>query len=443
MPTTVVFVHGYSVRSLSTYGLFPALLVAQGFRPADIELSAFDSLDNCVTCDDLAGALENRVALLESQGLDVTKTGFVVHSTGAIITRRWIMNRILHNRNAPAAAKLGLPSHFISLAGANHGSTLAQLGVTIVNRIRQEVQGADGVGQQVLTDLDYGSEFLRTLNSEWLGAVASGELSPVFCFSMIGDDHSALSDQLFWQTKENGCDSTVRICGANLNYSWLIAEPDASPPLLSSQATGLKVPHLVVPGFSHTGAKGIIDSVRAPSDAPFSALLGAFAVSDTGSYQALSGKWALATDAWNAAHPDDCSSLLIFRLTDESDRPITDNLILLSDSSGVAANVTPSLQAHQPIQNVVDGSVISFYVKNAAFIASRPHTVHIEARSGSPLVDYRDVDYVVSPQLQSLVQPNETTYVEVKLKRDVSGTYTIINFSTNPDVSKQWLPLPT
>jgi|HubBroStandDraft_4_1064222.scaffolds.fasta_scaffold00014_87 hypothetical protein len=443
MPKTVVFVHGYSVRTLSTYAQFPALLVAQGLARADIQLSAFDSLDNCVTCDDLAEGLEDRIASLESQGLDVTKTAFVVHSTGAIIVRRWLLNRILRNRTMPATARQNLPSHFVSLAGANHGSTLAQLGVTIVNRIREDVQGADGVGQQVLTDLDYGSAFLRRLNSEWIDVAAAGELAGVFCFSMVGDDHSELSDQLFWQTKENGCDSTVRICGANLNYSWLTADPDENPPLFNARSTTAEVPHLVLPGFSHTGTKGIIDSVRTAGDAPFSALLEAFAVTDAASYQALLVKWRDATNSWNVGHPDDCSSLLIFRLTDESGRPITDNLILLADSSNVAANVTPSLQSHQPTQNQVDGSVISFYVRNAAFMATQPHKVHIEARSGSPLVDYRNVDYVVSPTLQALVQPNEVTYVEVCLKRDVSNTYTLINFSTNPDFSQQWLPLPT
>lgn len=103
--------------------VFSALLVAQGFTRADIELSAFDSLDNCVTCDDLAEGLEDRMASLETQGFDVTKSAFVVHSTGAIIVRRWILNRILYNRTVPATAKR-LPSHFVSLAGANHGSTL-------------------------------------------------------------------------------------------------------------------------------------------------------------------------------------------------------------------------------------------------------------------------------------------------------------------------------
>jgi hypothetical protein len=441
MPATVVFVHGYSVRSLSTYGLFPALLAAQGFERADLELSAFDSLDNSITCDDLAEALEDRITQLEGQGLDVSKSAFVVHSTGAIIVRRWMINRVIHNR-LQGAAKLNLPSHFVSLAGANHGSTLAQLGVTIINRIRQVVQGADGVGQQVLTDLDYGSAFLRTLDGDWIDAAASGELSDIFCFSMIGDYHGGIENQLFWQTKENGCDSTVRIAGANLNYSWLVADPDQNPPLFVSRATATKIPHLVLPGFSHTGAKGIIDSVRTNTDPPFKALLDAFAVTDAVSYQALLTKWTAATNIWNAANPDDCSSILIFRLTDESGRPVTDNLILLSDSSNMPANVTPSLQAHQPIQNQSDGSIISFYVKNTAFMATQPHKVHIEARSGSPLVDYRDVDYVVSPELQSLVQPNEVTYVEVKLKRDVSRTYVLINFSTNPDFTNQWPPLP-
>lgn len=441
MPATVVFVHGYSVRSLSTYGQFPTLLAARGFARADIELSAFDSLDNSISCDDLANALEDRIAALEGQGLDVTKSAFVVHSTGAIIVRRWIMNRVVHNRTG-GGAMLNLPSHFVSLAGANHGSTLAQLGGTILNRIRQAVQGADGVGQQVLANLDYGSAFLRSLNGEWIDAVASGELSSLFCFSMIGDDHGNLEDQLFWQTKEYGSDSTVRIAGANLNYTWLVADPGKSPPLFVSRAIAAKVPHLVLHGFSHTGSKGIIDSVRADTDAPFEALLDAFDVNDEASYQGLLTKWTATTDAWNVAYPDDCSSIVIFRLTDESDRPITDNLILLCDSSDVPARVTPSLQSHQPIQNQADGSVISFYLKNAAFMATQPHTVHIEARSGSPLVDYRDVDYIVSPQLQGLVQPNQVTYVEVKLRRDVSKTYTIINFSTNPDVNAQWPPLP-
>ena len=434
MPKTIVMVHGYSVRSLSAYGQFPALFVAEGFTTADIELSAFDSLDNSVTCDDLAAALEEQVAALEARGLDVADAAFVVHSTGAIIVRRWMLNRLEKGQ--------AQPSHFVSLAGANHGSTLAQLGVSILNRLRGTLQGADGVGQQVLNDLDYGSAFLRALNREWLTAFNAGRLKKTFLFSMIGDYHKDLVDQLFWQTKENGSDTTVRICGGNLNYTWISADPDVIPPVFVPEVMNAQVPHLVLAGICHTGDHGIIDSVRAAADAPFAAVMDALRVVDDPSYAAVGAKWAAVTGAWNAQNPNDCSSLLIFRLTDESERPITDSLILLTDSNGATGAGTDVLQAHQPIQNQVDGSVVSFYVLSDAFSGGNVCNVQIAPKSGSPLVDYRTVDYDATANAMTIVQPNETTYIDVEVKRDVSKTYQIVNYSTNPDINKQWPPLP-
>jgi hypothetical protein len=434
MPNTVVLVHGYSVRSLSAYGQFPALLVSEGFTPASIELSAFDSLDNNITCDDLALALEEQVTLLESRGqLDVATSAFVVHSTGAIVTRRWMLNRL--------KAIKPLPSHFISLAGANHGSTLAQLGASRLNQIHDQLQKADGYGQQVLNDLDYGSAFLRLLNREWLTAINKGALE-TFLFSMIGDDHSDLADQIFWQTKEPACDSTVRVCGGNLNYTWITANPDGNPPMLTPEVMKVEVPHLVVHGFSHTGDRGIIDSVRSTRDAPFAALMDALRVTDQQSYRNLATRWAATTSAWSVQLPDQNSSLLVFRLTDESGRPITDSVIFLTDKDAATGTIAPMLQPHQPIQNAVDGSAVSFYVQHAAFSGGHVAAVQISPRSGSPLIDYRDVTYDASAHIMSIVQPNETTYIDVSVNRDVSQTYRLVNYSTKPDVNAQWPPLP-
>jgi len=133
---------------------------------------------------------------------------------------------------------------------------------------------------------------------------------------------------------------------------------------------------------------------------------------------------------------------LIFRLTDESERPITDSLILLTDSNGATGAGTDVLQAHQPIQNQVDGSVVSFYVLSDAFSGGNVCNVQIAPKSGSPLVDYRTVDYDATANAMTIVQPNETTYIDVEVKRDVSKTYQIVNYSTNPDINKQWPPLP-
>jgi hypothetical protein len=142
------------------------------------------------------------------------------------------------------------------------------------------------------------------------------------------------------------------------------------------------------------------------------------------------------------AYPDDCSSMIVFHLTDEAGRPIGDNLIILADGAGNATDLSNSLQKHQPIQNVSNGSAVSFYLKYKSFIELQPHSVHIEARSGSPIVDYRDINYTLSPDLAALVRPNEATYVEVTVNRNVAGTYRLAPYSVGLDLKKQWPPLP-
>ncbi|HEX2712191.1 MAG TPA: hypothetical protein VHM88_08215, partial [Candidatus Acidoferrales bacterium] len=128
----VLFVHGYSVRQLSAYGKFPAFLAGRGIPSTSILLSEFLSLDDQVTCDDLAAALEDHVTTqIEAEGLTIARTAVLCHSTGALVARRWILNRLSQGKQ--------LPSHLITFAGANHGSTLAQVGRTIIARIFRDV----------------------------------------------------------------------------------------------------------------------------------------------------------------------------------------------------------------------------------------------------------------------------------------------------------------
>ena len=450
MPQNVVFVHGYSVRSLGAYGQFPSLLVSEGLEVADIQLSAFDSLDNTVTCDDLASALEDRISTIEPT-LDISQTAFVTHSTGAMITRRWMLNRVARNRELPADQQSKLPSHFVSLAGANHGSTLAQVGQTALNRLRQEFAGANGIGQQVLTDLDYGSSFLRKLNREWLESLNSGELDGVFVFSLIGDDHQDFMNQIIWQSHEYGSDGTVRIAGSNLNYTWLEADLQGGTPKLKQAAPQPAIAHLIVPGYSHTGRKGIIDSVTSTQDVAFRALMEAFNVQTAPQYATVLAAWESRTQAWIDAnaptdlqdeHGSQVASLIVFRLTDENGKPIPDHLIILGDQNGDPRALTGALEPHQPIQNEIDGSAVSFYVRSVKFSQAAPHTIHIEAHSGSPLVAFNAIDYTLAANLNAFVRPNETTYVDVVLDRDASAAYRLISLSTNPDTTRTWPPLP-
>ena len=176
--TSVLFVHGYSVRTLNSWGRLPALLQADGFNAASIYLSAFVTLDDYITCDDLAAGLEKQVVALVADGLDLTNTAIIAHSTGAIVARRWLLNR--------RASGAPMPGRFLSAAGANHGSPVAQLGRTELAYVFRDLTEQSSVGKRVLVDLDFGSDFLRKLSADWIEAW--NDATPLYgqtlCFSM-------------------------------------------------------------------------------------------------------------------------------------------------------------------------------------------------------------------------------------------------------------------
>src|SRR5579875_596608 len=108
---TVIFVHGYSVRDLNSFNKLPSLLQADGIAATSIFLAGFISLDDYLGCDDLAAALERRIAsLVADHGIDLGKTMLVAHSTGSIVTRRWILNRRMAKKAVASTATL---SHFV------------------------------------------------------------------------------------------------------------------------------------------------------------------------------------------------------------------------------------------------------------------------------------------------------------------------------------------
>jgi len=443
MPDNILLVHGYSVRSLDTYGNLPQLLTADGYIAQNVYLSAFDSLNDDITCNDLALALEARMSQLEGAGLNTTKTAIIVHSTGAMITRRWILNR--YKANKP------LPSHFISLAGANHGSTLAQLGNMQLVHLYRGAMGTS-VGAEVLQDLDYGSEFLLQLNEDWLDAYLSNQPPKVFAFSLGGDDHSAIDFQLFWQTHEDGSDSTVRISGANLNYKMVsIDQSDADPTLNVKPPLNADpmFPHLVLHGVSHFGNNGIVGGNANTMKIVYPEIQAALRVTDAASYRAVENNWRTRTSGpggWNESNPTQCNSTILFSLQHPGGRKVEDSLILIKDSSPdenqALANIGASIEPRQPIQNATTLSSISFYVNHAKFSATYPHTVQIQINSGCNEIIYPPVQYTVQAGEIGCIQPNEFTYIKVILERESVDTYEIIPLSQNPDMQKQWPPLP-
>lgn len=466
----VLLIHGYSVRTLNSWGKLPALLLADGFKASAVYLSAFVSLDDEISCDDLAVALEHRIAALEKNGLDLGKTAMITHSTGAIIARRWLLNR-----RARGGATL---SHFISGAGANHGSSLSQLGRTELAYAYRALAEKSDVGKQVLADLDYGSEFLRRLNRDWLTEWNAGNPlhDDTFCFSLGGTDHSFWQNQLSWQAHELGSDGTVRVGGANLNYRFI----NLRPPYDKFDANNIEImkvacPHLVIETpedpvkkiskklYSHTsqaskdtfglvmsGAAGAIDQFvhggRAPEpvtskvfgifegiesvyERPYQALREAFALQDPTKYPNLSADWAAETARWSQENPEQTNSTVVVSICDQWGRPTQDSLVLLRDPGTTIQSTSQSILTHQPIRNEVCPSVVSLYVNYGLFSAAHPHGIHLEARTNTPYVsDHFVVDGPLSGDTADgdqvhVVAANEFTYVDVKVERDPSPAF--------------------
>jgi hypothetical protein len=459
---SVLLVHGYSVRTLNSWGRLPQLLQADGLAPEAIFLSAFVSLDDFVTCNDLAAALERRIAALErDHGLDLAKTAIICHSTGALVTRRWLLDR------RTAGSKM--PSHLITAAGANHGSTLAQLGRSELAHVFRHLTGGTDVGKRVLEDLDYGSVFARTLNREWLDAwndAAAPLWQDTYCFSMGGADHSYWQNQLVWQSRESGSDGTVRISGANLNYRFI----DLAPPYQTMTPVLMKqpAPHLVaetadkryshtsqheadtlgivlgkvtgvVSEIAHLGSKpqpvsqqsyGILEGIAAPDERPFRALKEAFSVQDPDAYARLATSWYNETNVWGAANPDDVNATIVVAIADERGAIVDDSLVLIRDDEGIR-NTSQSLLG-PPIKNQLSPSVLSFYVNVPKFRAAHPHSIHIEARTNTPYVSYSlTLDGPLSDDTAHSVTDNQLTYVDVRTVRDPSEAFAFYSLA-NP-----------
>ena len=487
MPS-VVLVHGYSETSLGAYQHIPELLSAAGFDA--IVLSAFDSLDDFVTIDDLAGALEMRVADLEATGFDVRDASFVCHSTGALVVRRWILNR----RAAATTPDLAvLPQRIVTMAGANHGSSLAEIGKTPIGYLQKLLfSHVLSVGKGVLTDLEYGSDFLWRLNDEWLTAWNDPQHplhSQMLAFSLGGDcigNDKAM--RLFWATCESGSDNTVRISGANLNYTFLDADPSANPPKIEPRFLNRLVPHLILHGYSHFGSDTGVLHATAADDAAFTALLTALQTL-AADYDALAQRWAALNLAWTNGNPNDANSTVVFGLKDQVGRPIADCMIAFwdeQDIQGDPRNVTlpasrpqtadfvppaaetpaeaamrqqvidaslSSSQAildHSPIHNDVAVGSYSFYLNYPKWCGpdgQRHHAVYIEAVSESQYIDYRATIYRPSVDINRLIQPNQFTYVRVTLSRNSDDEYAMYKWEPALDAAARtaavWRPFPT
>ena len=346
-----------------------------------------------------------------------------------------------------AARQNGRPatllSHLITIAGANHGSTLAQMGRSLLGYAQKLIQKhVLSVGAGILTDLDYGSEFLLDLNRRWLRELNSGTLGSCFLFSMGGDTiGEGEIMQVLWQLHERGSDDTVRISAANLNYAWLKPR-DGGFALVEPQYA---IPHLVLHGYSHFGAvSGILGNVRGSGDPPMAAVLQALGVGDRDAYARVLSEWQSRTSTWGASsNPTNSNATVVFSVIDDTGDGVDDCMIAWRDAAGSLAGASSYIEHHSPIQNNVRLSSYSFYINVPQYLKSYPHTIQLEADSGSTYVTYVARDFTTADSMKNLARLNEFTYVDVILERDSARAYAMYDWSPDlPLKEMTWMPFP-
>ena len=137
---TIVFVHGWSVTNLNTYGNLPIRLRSEGVKNGiDIEvkeifLGRYISFHDEIRLPDISRAFNTALA---DQLSDVSSFVCITHSTGGPVIRDW-WNRYCKGKKSKCTM-----SHLIMLAPANFGSALAQLGKETLSRLKSWWSGVE------------------------------------------------------------------------------------------------------------------------------------------------------------------------------------------------------------------------------------------------------------------------------------------------------------
>jgi hypothetical protein len=220
----LVFVHGYSVTNLNTYGELPVRLKAEAtarnydINVEEVYLGQYISFRDEVNLDDISRAFESAVSeQLSHLLLANERFACITHSTGGPVIRNW-WSKYYYSKPETRCPM----SHLIMLAPANFGSALAQLGKGKISRLKSWLEGVEP-GQGVLNWLELGSAASWLLNLEWIKAgsdVIGAE--KIFPFVLTGQSiDRKFYDNLNSYTGELGSDGVVRVSAANLNAHYI------------------------------------------------------------------------------------------------------------------------------------------------------------------------------------------------------------------------------
>lgn len=447
--TTLVFVHGWSVTSTSTYGALPQQLQAQAAAQgitlgvADIWLSEYVSFDDVVTMPDIVRAFDHALRDLHLQDASFA---CITHSTGGPVLREWLRAQ----RERPGAFSTIRLTHAMMLAPANFGSALAQLGKGVLGRLKAWAGGVEP-GQRVLDWLELGSAESISLNLDHIHGDDPAQRGQ-YLFVLTGDrPDRSLYDHINSYTGEDGSDGVVRIAAANLNARHAVLARQASGALALNATTAPRTAFKLIAGASHSGTDhGVM--AAAPHET-IDALLRCLHVRDAAGYRALCD----AFDAENAqrdadrvelepvgpfparVHIHDPRSMLIVRLADEGGEPLAGARMLFKAGTPPNPDWMPQGFLLDRQANSRQSQVITFFLNQtllagspriadpgnsrrtlrAATDSHRPYSVTIEPTDLDGLVHHAVASMLASDDLFAVLGPHQSTVLDVVLPRQV------------------------
>ena len=467
----LIFVHGWSITNTNTYGELPQSIssaaagVGLEIQIDHIYLGKYISFHDEVTMDDIARAFN--YALKELPGSDgphsqdeIAPFSCITHSTGGPVVRAWVDK--YYGVAAGADIRVGgggggggdsngnesdrltqLPlKHLVMLAPANHGSSLATLGKQRVGRIKAWFSGVEP-GQRVLDWLCLGSKGQWQLNEQALNySYPQHEFYP-FVLTGQGID-SGFYDFLNGYLVESGSDGVIRVAGANMNYRYLSLTQTQErftkvkgkvyrlAPAEQAVRKPVSVPMGVFSQFSHSGTKmGIMANKATSPDhgVVVKEVLNCLKVDSTTDYEQRHQALAQLTQAEQAKVPEGKSSvishyaMLVIRVRDELGELVEhqDYDILLLAGTGYKPNRLPEGFFVDRQMNTVSHTLV-YYLDAAKMSQIKDHCFGIQVNARPD----KGFSYFHAGQFRSeglaideVFAPNQTTYVDITLKRQV------------------------
>lgn len=430
----VFLIHGWSVTSTRTYQALHLKLAEAGFELQEVELGRYVSLDNDIEVRDISRALHN--ALVRELGAPPWKQTFhmITHSTGALVVKEWILEHYVGEFCRDRAL-----ANLVFLAGPHFGSRLAHHGRSM---LANAIYLGD-TGRNILRSLELGSAFSWRNNEGFLDA-GNWQGKGIRPFCLIGDrvKRSPLKSRIFPAGYEPGSDMVVRAAAGNLNFRRYELDGVSGRFRKVGEISG--VPYASLWRYIHSGEDaGIMNSIKRSADPAadryqnLRLILACLACRTAADYARVRRTLADATAETQQKRSP--YAQLDFRFRDESGAAIQDYRFTLGYFDGARRKASKSVEdVHK---NLIHPNHFTAFVRYDELDTSLDYFLEILGRADSPLYDFLPTPLerrVGAGRLQSILSPNQTTQIDVILRREAARELFVFHRGDDPDLHVEW-----